>query len=196
MFSGCIPSRFSPTGQARDRLRRSGPRSAAPELYDRATRDHGARAAVLLEERCWNAELGALTQAAGEPQLDAAMLLALHFGFFGAGRSPRGDARGRDPTALSVDGGILRRYTVADDFGKPEAAFTVCSFWLVEALAILGRTDDARALFEDLLSLHNGLGLYSEDILPETRTQSGNFPQTYSHVGLINAAFRLSRSWD
>ena len=167
----------------------------APELHERALAVT-ARAAGLLEGRCWNAELGALTQAAGEPQLDAAMLLALHFGFLG-----RDDPRAATHVdtirrALSVDGGILRRYSVPDDFGRPEAAFTVCSFWLVEALAILGRTDDARALFEDLLSLDNGLGLYSEDIVPETRTQSGNFPQTYSHVGLINAAFRLSRSWD
>ena len=77
-----------------------------------------------------------------------------------------------------------------------EAAFTVCTFWLVEALALLGRTDEARALFERLLSLDNGLGLYCEDILPDTLEQSGNFPQTYSHVGLINAAFRLSRRWD
>ena len=167
----------------------------APELSERALAVT-ARAAGLLEDRCWNADLGALTQAAGEPQLDAAMLLALHFGFLDRD-DPRAathvDAIRRE---LAVDGGMLRRYSVPDDFGKPEAAFTVCSFWLVEALAILGRTDDARALFEDLLSLDNGLGLYSEDILPETRTQSGNFPQTYSHVGLINAAFRLSRSWD
>ncbi len=83
-----------------------------------------------------------------------------------------------------------------DDFGEPEAAFTVCSFWLVEALALLGRRDEATALFEKLLTLDNGLGLYSEDILPDTLEQSGNFPQTYSHVGLINAAFRLSRTWD
>jgi GH15 family glucan-1,4-alpha-glucosidase len=59
-----------------------------------------------------------------------------------------------------------------------------------------GRIDEARELFERLLQLHNGLGLYSEDILPGTLEQSGNFPQTYSHVGLINAAFRLSRRWD
>jgi hypothetical protein len=56
--------------------------------------------------------------------------------------------------------------------------------------------DEAAALFEQLLTLDNGLGLYSEDILPDTREQSGNFPQTYSHVGLINAAFKLSRGWD
>jgi GH15 family glucan-1,4-alpha-glucosidase len=154
------------------------------------------RATALLEERCWSAERGAFTQAAHEPQLDAAMLLALHLGFL----------REDDPRALThveairedlaLDGGLLRRYTVPDDFGRPQAAFTVCSFWLVEALAILRRHDEARALFEKLLSLHNGLGLYSEDILPGTLRQSGNFPQTYSHVGLINAAFRLSRTWD
>ena len=97
---------------------------------------------------------------------------------------------------LAVDGGLLRRYSSPDDFGMPHAAFTVCTFWLVEALAILERTDEARELFDYLLSLHNGLGLYSEDILPDTLEQSGNFPQTYSHVGLINAAFRLSRRWD
>ena len=97
---------------------------------------------------------------------------------------------------LAVDGGLLRRYSSPDDFGTPHAAFTVCTFWLVEALAILERTDEARELFDYLLSLHNGLGLYSEDILPDTLEQSGNFPQTYSHVGLINAAFRLSRRWD
>ena len=64
------------------------------------------------------------------------------------------------------------------------------------ALALLGLHDEGRALFEQLLTLDNGLGLYSEDILPDTREQSGNFPQTYSHVGLINAAFRLSRRWE
>ena len=76
------------------------------------------------------------------------------------------------------------------------AAFTVCSFWLAEALALLGRHDEGRGVFEHLLTLHNGLGLYSEDILPDALEQSGNFPQTYSHVGLINAAFRLSRRWE
>src|SRR5262245_12008524 len=167
----------------------------APELHTQAIA-LAEQAADLLEQRCWDPELGALTQAAGETQLDAALLLALHLGFF-LPDDPRASTHVdaiRD--ALAVDGGILRRYTVPDDFGTMEAAFTVCSFWLVEALALLGRHDEARVLFDELLSLHNGLGLYAEDILPETREQSGNFPQTYSHVGLINAAFRLSRSWD
>jgi len=167
----------------------------AEELAAKA-REVERRAAELLETRCWNDEIGALTQVAGEPQLDAANLLAVHLGFFEPD-DPRATSHvDAIRTALSVDGGLLRRYTAPDDFGETEAAFTVCSFWLVEALTILGRTDEARELFERLLTLHNGLGLYSEDILPDTHEQSGNFPQTYSHVGLINAAFRLSRRWD
>jgi len=167
----------------------------ATELAERARTVENA-AAELLATRCWNDDVGALTQVAGESQLDAALLLAVHLGYL-----PPEDPRAtthvdaiRD--ALSVDGGLLRRYSSPDDFGTPAAAFTVCTFWLVEALAILGRTDEAKELFDYLLSLHNGLGLYSEDILPDTLEQSGNFPQTYSHVGLINAAFRLSRRWD
>lgn len=99
-------------------------------------------------------------------------------------------------TTTRQPGGLLRRYDVADDFGVPEAAFTVCSFWLAEALAMVGRGDEARALFESILGSHNGLGLYAEDILVADGSQAGNFPQTYSHVGLINTAFRLSRPWE
>jgi GH15 family glucan-1,4-alpha-glucosidase len=168
---------------------------ADEDLAARA-RDLERRAAELLETRCWNDEIGALTQVAGETQLDAALLLAVHLGYL-----PADDPRAASHVdairkRLSVNGGLLRRYDAQDDFGVMQAAFTVCTFWLVEALAILGRKDEARALFEHLLALHNGLGLYSEDILPGSLEQSGNFPQTYSHVGLINAAFRLSRGWD
>ena len=154
------------------------------------------RAAHVLWTRCWNDELGALTQVAGEPQLDAALLLAVHLGFLEPEDPRAANHIGAIREALAVDGGLLRRYTTRDDFGHMHAAFTVCTFWLSEALAVIGRVDEARELFEYLLSLNNGLGLYSEDILPETLEQSGNFPQTYSHVGLINAAFRLSRRWD
>ena len=167
----------------------------AVELAARA-RDVEQRAAEILETRCWNDEIGAITQVAGEPQLDAALLLAVHLGYF-----PPDDPRAISHVdairkALAVDGGLLRRYSVEDDFGETRAAFTVCTFWLVEALALIGRTDEAKELFDRLLTLDNGLGLYSEDLLPDTLEQTGNFPQTYSHVGLINAAFRLSRRWD
>jgi len=167
----------------------------ADDLAGRA-REVEARASALLESRCWNEEVGALTQVAGEPQLDASLLLALHLGYLEPDDPRAASHVDAIRSGLEVDGGLLRRYTAPDDFGLPHAAFTVCSFWLVEALAILDRTDEARELFERLLSLHNGLGLYSEDILPDTLEQAGNFPQTYSHVGLINAAFRLSRRWD
>jgi GH15 family glucan-1,4-alpha-glucosidase len=167
-----------------------------PELQARGE-DVQSRAAALLWERCWNEELGALTQAAGEPQLDAVMLLAVQLGLLEPD-DPRADRHVNAIRAgLRIDGGsLLRRYVTPDDFGKPYAAFTVCSFWLAEALALVGRTDEARELFETLLSLGNGLGLFSEDVLPATLEQSGNFPQTYSHVGLINTAFRLSRHWE
>ena len=167
----------------------------AEELAARA-RDVEARASAMLETRCWNEEIGALTQVAGEPQLDASLLLAVHLGYLEPDdpRSTRHVDAIRE--ALAVDGGLLKRYATPDDFGVPRAAFLVCTFWLVEALAVLGRTDEARELFDHLLTLHNGLGLYAENILPDTLAQSGNFPQTYSHVGLINAAFRLSRRWD
>jgi GH15 family glucan-1,4-alpha-glucosidase len=154
------------------------------------------RAAEILERRCWNDEIGALTQSAESTQLDAVMLLAVQLGLF-APDDPRAHSHvDAIREALRIDGDLLRRYSAPDDFGKPVAAFTVCSFWLAEALALLGRHEEGRELFEHLLALHNGLGLYSEDILPGTMEQSGNFPQTYSHVGLINAAFRLSRRWE
>ncbi len=167
----------------------------AEELADRAL-ELEARAADILETRCWNDEIGALTQVAGEPQLDAALLLAIHLGFF-APDDPRA-ARHVDAIRdqLSLDGGLLRRYSVHDDFGVMEAAFTVCTFWLVEALTIIDRSEEAREIFERLIGYHNGLGLFSEDLLPGSHEQTGNFPQTYTHVGLINSAFRLSRGWD
>ena len=153
-------------------------------------------AAQILMEKCWNDELGVLTQVAGGKELDAVLLLAVQLGFFPPD-DPRADSHvNAIQQALRVNGGLLQRYAAPDDFGKPVAAFTVCSFWLAEALALLGRHDEGRELFEHLLSLHNELGLYSEDILPGTLTMTGNFPQTYSHVGLINAAFRLSRRWE
>lgn len=91
---------------------------------------------------------------------------------------------------------LILRYAEADDFGAPDTAFTVCSFWLVDALHAVGRTAEARALFERLLSLRNHVGLLSEDVDARTGTLWGNFPQSYSQVGLILSAMRLSRSWE
>ncbi len=173
-----------------------GERLGNDELQQRAS-ELADRAREVIDTRCWNPQIGAITQAAGEDGLDASLLLAIHFGYFEDGdERARGHVEAIRSQLTVADGGLLRRYSVPDDFGVQEAVFTVCSFWLVEALDAVGLHDEAVALFERLLSLDNGLGLYSEDILPGTFEQSGNFPQTYSHVGLVNAAFRLSRSWD
>lgn len=98
--------------------------------------------------------------------------------------------------ASLCDGPFMRRYEAADDFGRPEVTFNVCSFWRVDALARIGRKDEARAVFEALLARRNPVGLLSEDLDAKTGALWGNFPQTYSMVGIINGAVRLSAPWD
>ena len=92
--------------------------------------------------------------------------------------------------------GHVFRYATADDFGEPDNAFTICTFWYIDALIRVGRRDEARERFEALLDNRNPVGLLSEDIDVRDGALWGNFPQTYSMVGLINAAVRLSRGWD
>ena len=91
--------------------------------------------------------------------------------------------------------GFIMRYTQRDDFGLPETAFLVCQFWYIDALVSLGRTHEARELFDDLLRRRNRFGLLSEDIHPTTGELWGNLPQTYSMAGIINTGRILSRSW-
>lgn len=90
---------------------------------------------------------------------------------------------------------FLYRYTRQDDFGIPKSAFVVCSFWLVQALASLGRVREAERVMNSIQSARNHLGLLSEHFVPLEGCQMGNFPQAYSHVGLINAAFSISPTW-
>ena len=89
----------------------------------------------------------------------------------------------------------MLRYDTEDDFGLPETAFNVCTFWLIEALYLTGRHDEARSLFEEMLSRCTAAGLLSEDIDPTTGELWGNYPQTYSLVGMINCAGMLSKPW-
>lgn len=95
-----------------------------------------------------------------------------------------------------VRDGFVMRYNEADDFGHPETAFLVCTFWYADALALAGRREEAREIFTNVLAVRNAAGLLSEDIVPATRLLWGNFPQAYSHVGLIHSAARLSRGWE
>lgn len=92
--------------------------------------------------------------------------------------------------------GFICRYDEADDFGTPQTAFLVCTFWYCDALALAGRKAEARELFENAIACRNHVGLLSEDFDTQSRTLWGNFPQAYSHVGLIHSASRLSRGWE
>ncbi len=97
---------------------------------------------------------------------------------------------------MLCDGPYMRRYEAADDFGKPETAFNICTFWRIDALARIGRKAQAREIFEAMLAARNPLGMLSEDTHAATGEMWGNFPQTYSMVGIINGAMRLSAPWD
>jgi GH15 family glucan-1,4-alpha-glucosidase len=92
---------------------------------------------------------------------------------------------------LLVENGLMLRYRHPDDFGATTSAFTICSFWWVEALAMMGEVESAVSLFNRLLGHANPLGLFSEDLEPTTGRLLGNFPQAYTHVGLIHAAITI-----
>jgi GH15 family glucan-1,4-alpha-glucosidase len=166
-------------------------------LRDRARYWHDE--AVALHEhisaRIWNERLGHFVDAYDGEHLDASLLLLADIGFVRA-KDPRFiatvDAIGR---ALGR-GDYLFRYIAPDDFGTPETSFNICTFWYIEALAATGRKRRARLMFEHMLAKRNPLGLLSEDIAPTTGEHWGNFPQTYSLVGLIQTAMRLSRRWE
>jgi GH15 family glucan-1,4-alpha-glucosidase len=146
-------------------------------------------------ERAWNPKLGAFAESFGGDQLDASLLLMAEVNFL----KPE-DERFRK-TLAAVEKALRRgshmfRYATADDFGMPRNAFNICTFWYIDALARVGRTGEAREIFESILACRNGLGLLSEDTDTVTGELWGNYPQTYSLVGIINSAMRLSRRWE
>jgi GH15 family glucan-1,4-alpha-glucosidase len=146
-------------------------------------------------DSAWNEELGSFVSTFGGDRLDASLLLMAEFQFL----DPK-DARFAG-TVAAVEkylkrGDFLLRYDEEDDFGVMETAFLVCTQWWILALAQMGETERARELFEMVLSKRNHLGLLSEDVETETGELWGNFPQTYSMVGLIQCAARLSIPWD
>ncbi|MFQ5775237.1 MAG: glycoside hydrolase family 15 protein [Kiloniellaceae bacterium] len=151
------------------------------------------RAAIL--KKGWNPEVGSFVESFGGKHVDASLLLMSELGFLPATNK-------RFQRTLSVVEQRLRlgrhvfRYEAPDDFGAPETSFIVCTFWYIDALVAVGRTEEARELFEDMLGMRNTLGLLSEDIDPTTGELWGNFPQTYSMVGLINSAMRVSKPWE
>jgi len=147
-----------------------------------------------IEQAAWRPDTARMSATFEADDLDASILQLLELRFF-----EPGDVRFRS-TLDAVETGLRRgshmlRYATEDDFGLPETAFNVCTFWLIEALHATGRLDEARALFEEMLSRRTAAGLLSEDIDPVTGELWGNYPQTYSLVGLINSAALLSKPW-
>ncbi|NLE86973.1 MAG: glycoside hydrolase family 15 protein [Myxococcales bacterium] len=161
------------------------------ELYQAAT-DVARRARQTIEEKCWYEEGGFYGDSTETQNPDAALLMMINLGYLRQG-NPRAERHLRAlESALRANGHLMHRYRHHDGIGDTHATFTVCGFWHVEAVARLGHVEEAEDIFQRMLSHGNHVGLFSEDIDPVTGQQLGNFPQTYSHVGIINAAFAIS----
>ena len=148
-----------------------------------------------LLKRVWNEKRQAFTAAEGITDMDASVLLLPELGLIDP-KDPRFAATVAAIEEDLVRGQHVMRYAAEDDFGLPETEFLVCRFWLIDALAALGRREEARERYQDALSLRNSYGLLAEDIHPQTGALWGNFPQTYSMAGVILSAMRLSQSWE
>jgi GH15 family glucan-1,4-alpha-glucosidase len=146
-----------------------------------------------IETRCWSEPLASYTRQAGGEDLDAAVLLGILFGY-----------EGQDPgrlagtvNALQRDlghGPLISRYTGEDGLRGAEGAFLCCSFWLADALARIGRVEEAADLMEQLVALANDVGLYAEELHPHTNQMLGNIPQGLVHLALINAALSIAKA--
>jgi GH15 family glucan-1,4-alpha-glucosidase len=158
-------------------------------------RDNAERIHAGIIEQAWNKKLKSFAGTFGGAEVDASLLLMPELGFL-----PPDDPRFLKTLDLIEKrlrrGKYMYRYGDEDDFGCPENAFNICTFWYIDALAMVGRQEEARELFANMLACRNPVGLLSEDLDPNTHELWGNIPQTYSMVGIINSAMRLSRPWE
>jgi hypothetical protein len=179
---------------AADRLARIAVRLGLADR-ERYWRDHANDMAQRIRAAAWSPGLNSFTSTFDGDSVDASLLLLAEIGlvewkdpmFVGTVKRI-GDTLRRGP--------FLARYVTPDDFGVPEVAFSVCTFWYISALWGTGSQQQARELFEEMLRRRNSLGLLSEDLAPQSGELWGNYPQTYSMVGIVNCATRLSRLWE
>lgn len=144
-----------------------------------------------VNEKGWNEKLQCFTQAYGNSDYDSSLLLMQFYDFI----APDDERYVKTVKAIKkhlYHEGLMYRYKAEDDFGLPTSSFTICTFWLIEALYKIGETEEAREIFEKMISYSNHLGLYSEDLDFTTKRQLGNFPQAYSHLAFINSAVLFS----
>jgi GH15 family glucan-1,4-alpha-glucosidase len=150
---------------------------------------------TFITTNCWNEQRGSYIGSVGGTEIDASLLLLAELNFT-TPDDPRFVSTVRVIERELKRGDYVFRYIEKDDFGTPQNAFVVCTFWLIGALAATGRVEAARDWFEKLLTLRNRHGLLAEHLDPATGEAWGNYVQTYSMVGLINAAIRLSVPWE
>ena len=144
-----------------------------------------------VHEKGWNEELQCFTQAYDNTDYDSSLLLMQFYDFI----EPDNERYVKTVKATKENlyhEGLMYRYKAEDDFGVPTSSFTICTFWLIEALFVIGEKEEAREIFEKMISYSNHVGLYSEDLDFQTKRQLGNFPQAYSHLAFINTAVLFS----
>ena len=179
---------------AADRLARIATRLEQPKQSQLwRSRADEMRERILAE--AFDPTVGAIMETWGGTRLDASTLVLADLGFIQADDSRFLGTLDAVEKQLKR-GEYVFRYIDADDFGEPHTSFNLCTFWYIDALARVGRIDEARELFNNMLERRNSLGLLSEDIDPRTGELWGNFPQTYSMVGIIQSAMRLSKPWE
>lgn len=139
----------------------------------------------------WNNEIKSFTQSYGSDAVDAANLLMATYGFIEP-KDPLYVMTVKKTRERLCKDGLMYRYKNEDDFGLPSSSFTVCTFWMIKSLYLIGEKEEAKKMFEKLISYSNHLGLLSEDIDFKSKRLLGNFPQAYSHLALIDSAIVLS----
>lgn len=147
-------------------------------------------------EACYSEEKKGYAQAIGVDRMDASCLQLINMNYLDGNSQRAKDHLKALEAELKASNGLFYRYKHQDDFGEPETTFLICGFWYVEALACVGRIDEAIESFKKLEGFSNHLGLLSEDVKESDGSQWGNFPQAYSHVGLLNTAHRIAKKLD
>lgn len=147
-------------------------------------------------EKCFVPTKKAYAQAVGVDRMDASTIQLIMMNYLPGHTQIAKDHLIGLEKELHAKDGLFYRYKHMDDFGEPETTFLICAFWYVEALACVGRIDEAVKYFDNLVSYSNHVGLLSEDVKESDGSMWGNFPQAYSHVGLLNAAHRIARKID
>ena len=176
-----------------DRLGNAGGRLGLPDR-EAFWNDRASRIRARIETETWSEELGRYGASFGGTETDASLLQLIDLRFL----KPDDERHLATLKGLEADlrrGSHFLRYSTPDDFGAPETAFNFCTFWFIEALKLVGREDEARDLYVEMLNRRTRAGLLSEDIAFDSGELWGNYPQTYSLVGLINCAVLLSRPW-